>query len=1156
MKFQRLKLHGFKSFCDLTELQLEPGLSGVVGPNGCGKSNLVEALRWVMGESSYKAMRASGMDDVIFSGSSTRPARNSAEVTLVLDNSDRTAPAPLNNADVLEVTRRIERESGSVYRVNGREVRARDVQLLFADASTGAHSPALVRQGQIGELIAAKPQARRALLEEAAGISGLHSRRHEAELRLRAAEQNLERVDDIIAQVEQQLDQLKRQARLAVRYRGLSGEIRKAEATLYHIRWVAARVAEKETEAEQGRLINQLAEAQHVELEAQKARMLADKALAPLRDAEAATGAALQRLNILSEQLAEEARRAEQRRRELSERQVQLEADKARETALLGESESTLASYAEEKAKLEAEAAGEEQAYAEAKAAAEAAQAAVAAAEAEARTAQDAAAQVKARRAQALRGRDDAVARIARLQQQIADVQRDAEKLAAEVEGNAAVSERRAGLEAAKASAHEAERRALAAENETAAAQAAFEAARPALQEIETALNRLEAEAQTLHRILNAGGASLWPAIVDSLKVAPGYETALGAALGDDLEASADAGAPLHWAGPIPGDGDPALPAGATPLSQFVSGSDLLKRRLDQIGLVEKSDGPRLMPGLRPGQRLVTREGDLWRWDGFVPAADAPSAAAQRLAQRNRLAELDAEIADMRAQRNTKQTDVAALAEALEAARQAEKAQRDAWRAAQREIGTAQAALDQAQRAMAELASRRSALEEARVRLSSSLSEAESIKADAEKALAEAGDEAEAMSRAEAAQRQLAAMRERLEQARLKLGGFENAARLRAARLAQIAAETQNWQRRRDGAAAQIETLTRRAAEVAAQIEAANTTPDGFAARRAKLDADIAQAQQAHREASDRFAEAQTAYREADRAQRLAAEALSTIREQVGRIDERLKGLIAQRHQIERQVQEQLQIDAVDTAREAGIKPQDQLPDEHAVEQKVERLKAERERLGGVNLGAEREAEEVREKLDVMIKDRDDLIGAIAKLRSGIQSLNREGRTRLTEAFDKVNAHFQELFTSLFGGGTAELQFVESDDPLEAGLEIIARPPGKKPSTMTLLSGGEQALTAMSLIFAVFLTNPAPICVLDEVDAPLDDANVERFCTLLDTMAARTETRFVVITHNPITMSRVDRLFGVTMAERGVSQLVSVDLKGAQAVRESQVATA
>ena len=401
MKFTRLKLHGFKSFSDLTELYLEPGLTGVVGPNGCGKSNLVEALRWVMGESSYKAMRAAGMDDVIFSGSGNRPARNSAEVTLVLDNSDRTAPASINNADVLEVTRRIEREEGSVYRVNGREVRARDVQLLFADASTGAHSPALVRQGQIGELIAAKPQQRRALLEEAAGISGLHSRRHEAELRLRAAEQNLERVDDVIAQVTQQLEQLKRQARLATRYRGLSGEIRKAEAMLFHIRWIAARAAENETEAEQGRLVNDLAEAQHVELEAQKVVFMADQAVQPLRDREAAAGAALQRLTILAEQLAEEARRAEARRAELAERIRQTESDGARERALLDESDEALKTAAEERARLEAEAAGEAEAFTAAKAAADGAQQAVRAAEAEARIAADLEAQVRARRAQA-----------------------------------------------------------------------------------------------------------------------------------------------------------------------------------------------------------------------------------------------------------------------------------------------------------------------------------------------------------------------------------------------------------------------------------------------------------------------------------------------------------------------------------------------------------------------------------------------------------------------------------------------------------------------------------------------------------------------------------------------------------------------------------
>lgn len=1146
MKFTRLKLHGFKSFCDQTELYLEPGLSGVVGPNGCGKSNLVEALRWVMGESSYKAMRASGMDDVIFSGSGSRPGRNTAEVTLVLDNSDRTAPAPLNNADVLEVTRRIEREEGSVYRVNGKEVRARDVQLLFADASTGAHSPALVRQGQIGELIAAKPQQRRALLEEAAGISGLHSRRHEAELRLRAAEQNLERVDDVIAQVEQQLETLKRQARLAVRYRALSGDIRKAEATLFHIRWIAARFNEKDAEAAQAKLVRDLAEAQHVELEAQKVVFLADKALAPLRDQEAAAGAVLQRLTILAEQLEGEARRAAARLNELGERLKQIEQDAVRERALVGESDDALGAAHEERSRLEAEAAGEQQALEAARAATEAAQSEVAKAEGEARAAADALAQLRARRGAAERSVAEARSRVTRLETQIADVAREAEQLARTLGADATLNAGREALDTAQNHAKAAETAAVTAETAAVAAQAAADALRPELQQIEAALNRLEAEAQTLSRILNHGGASKWPAVVDHLKVAAGYETALGAALGDDLDASSDAGAPLHWAGANAG-ADPALPGGATPLSQFVSGSPLLKRRLDQIGLVDAADAARLMAQLQPGQRLTTRAGGLWRWDGFVAAADAPTAAAERLAQRNRLAELEAEVEDARARRNSRRADATALADALNAARTDERLKRDAWRNAQREIAVAQGELDKAQRAISDLAARQVALDETRTRLDANLAEAVAAATEAELLLWDAGDESEAAALATSLQSLLGGLRETADQARLKLGGFETAARMRSSRLTQIAADVAAWSRRREGAAAQLTTLDARTAEVREQIVTLQASPESLAERRRTLDAEIAVAREAHKAATDALNVGDTRYREADKAQRLAHDALSGFRAELARVEERIKGLIAQRHQIERQVHETLNIEASQTAQLAGIRPEHALPGEAQVESQVDRLKAERERLGGVNLGAEKESEEVREKLDLMVKDRDDLIAAIAKLRGGIQSLNREGRQRLNEAFEKVNAHFQELFTSLFGGGTAELQFVESDDPLEAGLEILARPPGKKPSTMTLLSGGEQALTAMSLIFAVFLTNPAPICVLDEVDAPLDDANVERFCNLLDMMTERTETRFLVITHNPITMARVDRLFGVTMAERGVSQLVSVDLKGAEA---------
>ncbi len=1151
MKFSRLKIHGFKSFCDQTEIVFEPGLTGVVGPNGCGKSNLVEALRWVMGESSYKAMRASGMDDVIFSGSAQRPGRNSAEVAVILDNEDRTAPAPLNTADTLEVTRRIEREAGSVYRVNGREVRARDVQLLFADSSTGAHSPALVHQGQIGELIAAKPVQRRALLEEAAGISGLYSRRHEAELRLSAAELNLERVDDIVGQIETQLDTLRRQARLAIRYRNLSGDIRKTEAALFHLRWVRARVSEKETEALQGKQVRVLAEAVHRERNTAVRLEAAEAELQPLRQAEAETGAILQRFKIMAEQLEDEIRRIAARRFELAERRKQIAADRARETAVIAEADTALAAAGEEIAALDKEAENEREASAEARLAAQTLTARLEEAEKRTRAAADRLSDIRARRAAAERHAAEAEIRASRLAQQIADIETELNEIEAKLAGDSALADRQAFLQAAQRAAEAAEAGTSAAEEESAHCQDALDAARPTLSDSETALGRLESEAQTLKRVLTVGEGSLWPPIIDTLKVEPGYETALGAALGDDLDASSDKGAPLHWTEPGDGSADAALPDGVKSLADFVSGPALLDRRFHQTGLVEAEMGPKLMAELRPGQRLVSKNGDLWRWDGFVAAADAPGTAAQRLSQRNRLGELDAEIAAARAQRDALRDEMAALTSARDTAIEAEQAARTAWREAQRAIREAQAGVDAAQAALGDLARRQSALTEAKDRLVSTLEETEAQAETARATLTEGADETGAAAELAAQEEHVHKLRTETEQARLRLGGFEGAARLRTTRLKQLADDSDAWTRRRAGAESQAAILATRAAELANELETLAEEPDGFDQRRLALASDIDAATQKHQETGDRLAMAETGWRETDRIARTAHDAVGAAREELARVEERLKGLNAARQQIEQLCLEALSLPASRTAEAAGLKPEAPLPNEEDVERKLERLKLERERLGGVNLGAEREAEETRDKLDKLVADREDLVAAIAKLRTGIASLNREGRTRLTEAFDLVNAHFQDLFTSLFGGGTADLVLVESDDPLEAGLEIIARPPGKKPQTMTLLSGGEQALTALSLIFAVFLTNPAPICVLDEVDAPLDDANVECFCDLVDTMRNRTDTRFMIITHNPITMSRVDRLFGVTMAERGVSQIVSVDLKTARVVAEA-----
>jgi chromosome segregation protein len=1150
MKFSRLKLHGFKSFCDEMTLVMEPGLTGIVGPNGCGKSNLVEAMRWVMGESSYKAMRASGMDDVIFSGSASRPARNTAEVTLILDNSDRTAPAALNTADVLEITRRIEREAGSVYRVNGRDVRARDVQLLFADASTGAHSPAMVRQGQIGELIAAKPTARRALLEEAAGISGLHSRRHEAELRLRATETNLARIDDVIGQIEAQLDTLRRQARLALRYRSISGDIRRTEATLFHLRWVAARFAENDAEASHAILVRELAAATHAAHLADAALVEAEARLQPLRERAAIARAAAQRYSILYEQLADEARRAAERKNDLDGRLHQLAADGARERELLAEAEAALAAISEEMTQRREDQLTSADNLERLRTEAELLHKAVTQAEIEARRATDALSQLRAHSAEALRSRDQARGRTAKAESELAKVTAEAQSLTSQIAADEAVALSTEMLKDAQVDGADAEASASGAEEAVAQALVRLENARQPLAETELGLGRLEAEAATLVKLVTVGSGE-WASVADRLNVTPGYETALGAALGDDLEVGTDPSAPLYWSPPLDRWNDPALPQAAEPLSRYVTGDDTLKRRLDQVGLIDPVDGPALMHSLKPGQRLVTLEGALWRWDGFIAAADASTAAAQRLAHRNRLAELDEDIMRLRAERVQQQRHVQMCIEALENCRQDERLARERLHRSRQAIGSAQQRLTLAERAVNEMEARTSALGETIARLEALVREARSAQAAAESSVTGAEEEAKSTSAAEAAQLQATTARQRADNAKVRFAEAENATRQHALRLAQLEQDSKGWVRRRDGALAQLSTLDDRRAALTRERDTLRATPDGFNERKARLESQIAVAQVDQRVAEDELNIGETAYRVADRTSRAAAQALGEARIAASRLEERIKGLAAQRQQIERQVEETLGIAATQTLEASGIRPADKLPGETAVEQKLERLRAERERLGGVNLSAEAEAVAAQDKYDALVADKTDLVEAIAKLRSAIASLNREGRSRLNDAFLRVNTHFQELFTTLFGGGTAELTFIESDDPLEAGLEIIARPPGKKPQTMTLLSGGEQALTAMSLIFAVFLTNPAPICVLDEVDAPLDDANVERFCNLLDSMRERTDTRFMVITHNPITMSRVDRLFGVTMAERGVSQLVSVDLHTAESFRDA-----
>jgi len=1147
--FTKLRLSGFKSFVDGTDLVIGQGMTGVVGPNGCGKSNLVEALRWVMGENSAKRMRGGAMDDVIFSGTQSRPSRNLAEVVLSIDNSDRAAPAAFNDSDELQISRTIERESGSTYRVNGAEVRARDVQLLFADAASGAHSPALVSQGRIGSIINAKPTDRRSLLEEAAGITGLHSRRHEADLRLRGAETNLERLDDVMQALEAQLQNMKRQARQANRYRKVGEQIRHAEGIQLHLLYTKAQEQIAAAEAQLNEANRRVGELTEDVARANREHVAAGETLPTLRQSEAEAGARLHRLAVARDALDQEDARIAEMQSQLHERVRQIEVDVARAGALAEDATKAIADLQEERQRLTGAQEGEGAAQSAATARVNETGEALSAQEAELEALTDKVANLTAQRDALAKASRDANERLQRLNNRRDDIQRQKQSIEAEISEDTQLRDAQSELTASQEK-HDAAQSALEqAETQRSDADAKAEQTREQYLQAKNEADRLSAEEAALARLLSASEGGEWPPMIDSVSVDPGYEAALGAAMGDDLDAAIDADAPVHWSALAPLSDGPALPAGAAALADFVKAPPALQRRLSQIGVVDDADGERLRSALKVGQRLVSRGGALWRWDGYTVKQGAETAAAVRLAQRNRLQDIKtrrAQLADPLSQAESTNQSAKAAAEAAAAAlRQA----RDLARETQSILGKARDRLSAMERATAARTSKLAALTENLQQLDIDLNEAREAqqKADVDvQALPEIDGLREQVGER---RRKVADLRSALVEARNAQDQLRREAQDRLDRISAIDGEMAAWRTRSENAAGQTADLAERRAEVDAQLENLQRKPAEIAEKRSALLDQIATAETARNEAADALATAEATLGEKEKQLRQAEQTLATAREERVRAESGIEQARDRRTEVIRRITETLECRPDQILATAGVSDDETLPGLEETETRVERLKRERDRMGPVNLRAEQEAEELDEQLQTMRTEREDLEGAIARLRKGIASLNREGRERLLAAFKQVDAHFQDLFVKLFGGGKAHLTLTESDDPLEAGLEIMASPPGKRLQNLSLLSGGEQALTALSLLFAVFMTNPAPVCVLDEVDAPLDDANVERFCNLVTQIAQSTGTRFLIITHHPYTMARMDRLFGVTMAERGVSQLVSIDLTRAERIR-------
>ena len=855
MEFKKIQLNGFKSFAEKTNFLIEDGLTGIVGPNGCGKSNIVESLRWVMGETSAKSMRGSGMEDVIFSGTSNKASKNIAEVSIEVENKDKEGPIQYRELEQIQVRRKIEKDKGSKFYINDKEVRARDAQMFFADLSTGAHSPSMISQGRIGALVTAKPTDRRAILEEAAGISGLHVRRHEAELRLGAAENNLKRADELRRQQEKQLANLQKQAEEATKYKLISDQIKKIEAGLYYLKLLEIdkeiRIENEintEAEGEVEGFNNKISELEN------SIKTFADK-VNPLREKNIENLSRIQRLNLELQSLDEENTRIQDEIESIKKSIQTLDDDITREKGIIIDANSNEKRLKEEKTEL---------------------------------------------------------------------IETDSKY---------------------------------------------FETEKLSNEELESAKNKLKEEQKAVDEVVNS--------------------------LAEET--------------------------------------------------VNISVGP-----IRNVKNTISRVKEL------IDSNEINQAVT--LLDRCNM-ELDSFLNDLKNERSRSEL-----------------------------LGVSE--------------------------------KSENIKL----------------------------LQEKYADAYSKNQSIKNESLKRNERIKTIETEIESWKNLLTNSEKMVNELTQRKEKLSKQLSDLENQPRVQAERKGQISENL-------RISDKEKIDNEAIIDETDQKIEMLRTQLNEIQEQSIQLRERkassgatIEGLQKRKSDLLDRISSELNLNEDNILENSNLNGVEELPNPVDQEDALDKKKQEREKLGSVNLKADEETSKYEEEIKKMEQDRADLVTAIVKLKDSINELNQKGRERLIEAFEKVNRKFNEVYTKLFNGGNAKLELVDSDDPLEAGLEMLVSPPGKRLQSITLLSGGEQALTALSLIFAVFLTNPSPICVLDEVDAPLDDANVTRFCSLLEELIKITNTKFIIVTHHALTMSKMNRLYGVTMPQKGISQLVAVDLQKAESM--------
>ena len=1141
MKFKSIRISGFKSFLESTEIPIDNGLTGIVGPNGCGKSNIVEAMKWVMGENSARQMRGDGMDDIIFSGTNERPARNFAEVSIKLDNTEKKAPSNFNQFDEIEISRKIEREKGSIYRVNGKQVRSRDIQLIFADNGTGARSSGIVSQGRISQIIDSSPENRRVILEEAANIKGLHSRRHEAELKLNGATDNLSRLLDIEQTYNEQLVELEKQARKASRYRSVGERLRKAESTLFIKLLNSSETDLKNFKNELEIATDRVNQAQLDVSKNTKSKLVAFDKIPELKKIEAEKAAFLQSLNINKIRLEEEKSSANKTLDNIFNQISQIEIDIEREEEIKEDSKKSLLNLEDEEKKLKTESKAFEgkidQAISLVK-------------------------ELKKKSDEADQDLSSINSKIysinsnkENIEKRITDLKEKIKKSEFQIpqfnilEEEKSFKENKAKIIKGRKLLEEKNKLLLTKKNEYEAIKKILNDLNKAKTEADYKVNITKAELNSLSSLLGHDTSSK-ETLENSIDSFASLEKSIGSILGETLLAPvlSNLDTPKNtpfWRKNLKGIIETKLPDGVKPIIKNIKNNSILDLALLGVGIVDNEEiAFKLQDKLSFGQALTTVEGGLWRWDGFVQPPQVQNSYSERLQNIAKLRSLEKEIPNLENRQKSIQSKIdknelyinvieknileleSQIYDLIEANNNLNLLNTKI----ESKIGSSKILVKEHQNII-DLSNKELNLLNKELINSSNLP----LLLTEELKIRNIADQCRnSLTDAMAAEQQV-----------------RNHESYQSRNLLQIKNQKNNWKKREDEAIARLLTLQNRQKSLSEEKQKLMNLPDNFKKREDELNLEINKALQLRNKAADNLVEAETNLNELEKLEKLSEQNMSSLREEMIKIEAKLNLSKSQVKNIEERVWEKLRINTDQLYEIANLDKNDEIDISiDALEKTVHRLINERDSIGAVNLRAEEEMKEMRDKIKTMSNERIDLEQAIDKLKTGIFELNKEGRQRLKESFEEVNKNFKNLFQKLFGGGNAELKLIGNEDPLHAGLEVLASPPGKKMQLLSLLSGGEQALTAISLIFSVFLCNPAPICILDEVDAPLDDSNVGRFCNLLEKIVEETDTYFMVVTHHRLTMAKMDRLFGVTMEQKGISRLVAVNLEQANRIKK------